>query len=59
MRPDDRGLWMVHYVVPHVPWRFLPDGSQYPVLGPAYPGLDDTTWRDDRSCSRRPSSATS
>ena len=47
MRANERGLWMVHFVVPHVPWRFLPDGSQYPVLGPQYPGLDGTTWGDD------------
>ncbi len=47
MEPDPRGLWMVHNVMPHVPWRFLPDGSQYPVLGPTYPGLNDTTWGSD------------
>ena len=38
------GLWMVHYVIPHVPWRFLPDGSQYVVSGPTMPGLNDQTW---------------
>ncbi len=41
------GLWMVHYVVPHVPWRFLPDGSQYVVRGPTMPGLDDQIWGED------------
>jgi hypothetical protein len=46
MRPggEKPGLWMVHHVVPHVPWRFLPDGRQYPVAGPEYPGLTDQTW---------------
>lgn len=38
------GLWMVHYEIPHVPWRFLPDGSQYVVAGPTIPGLTDQTW---------------
>ncbi len=38
------GLWMVHYVIPHVPWRFLDDGSQYVVDGPTMPGLNDQTW---------------
>ena len=41
------GLWLVHYVIPHVPWRFLPDGSQYVVQGPTMPGLNDQTWGDD------------
>jgi Sulfatase len=35
---------MVHYVIPHVPWRFLPNGSQYVVDGPTMPGLNDQTW---------------
>ena len=49
MRPggDKPGFWMVHYVEPHVPWRFLPDGRQYPVVGPSIPGLDDQDWGDD------------
>lgn len=41
---DRPGLWMVHHVIPHVPWRFLPDGSQYVVEGPTLPGLDDQNW---------------
>jgi hypothetical protein len=45
MKPGSKpGLWMVHYVIPHVPWRFLPDGSQYVVEGPTMPGLNDQTW---------------
>jgi hypothetical protein len=42
------GLWMVHYVIPHVPWRFLPDGSQYVVEGPTMPGLNDQNWGTNR-----------
>jgi hypothetical protein len=50
MKPGGRkpGLWMVHYVIPHVPWRFLPDGSQYVVSGPTMPGLNDQTWGSNR-----------
>ena len=46
MKPSSKpGLWMVHYVMPHVPWRFLPDGRQYVVDGPTIPGLaGDQTW---------------
>lgn len=42
------GLWMVHNVIPHVPWRFLPDGSQYVVEGPTMPGLNDQDWGRNR-----------
>lgn len=42
------GLWLVHYVIPHVPWRFLPDGSQYVVDGPTLPGLNDQVWGTNR-----------
>lgn len=42
------GLWMVHFVMPHVPWRFLPTGHQYPVQGPKIPGLRDQDWRSNQ-----------
>jgi Sulfatase len=42
------GLWMVHFVMPHVPWRFLPSGHQYPVQGPKIPGLRDQDWRGNQ-----------
>jgi hypothetical protein len=43
------GLWMVHYAIPHVPWRFLPGGEQYAVEGPNMPGLEtDQTWGSNR-----------
>jgi hypothetical protein len=49
MQPGRKpGLWMVHYVVPHIPWRFLPDGTQYVVSGSNMPGLDDQTWNRNR-----------
>ena len=44
---EQPGLWTVHHVIPHVPWRFLPDGSQYVVEGPTLPGLDDQIWGRD------------
>lgn len=47
-RPGRRPpLYMVHFEVPHVPWRLLPSGRQYPVPGPNLPGLEDQTWRRD------------
>jgi hypothetical protein len=47
IRPPTNGrppLYMVHFVMPHVPWRFLPSGHQYPVQGPKIPGLRDQDW---------------
>jgi hypothetical protein len=47
-RPGTRPpLYMAHLEVPHVPWRLLPSGRQYPVPGPSLPGLDDQTWTRD------------
>lgn len=47
-RPGRRPpLYMTHFEVPHVPWRMLPSGRQYPVPGPNLPGLKDQTWGDD------------
>jgi hypothetical protein len=37
-------LYVAHFEVPHVPWRLLPSGHQYPVEGPSLPGLTDQTW---------------
>jgi Sulfatase len=49
MKPGRKpGLWFVHYVVPHIPWRFLPDGTQYVVSGGNMPGLTDQTWNRNR-----------
>jgi hypothetical protein len=40
-------LYVGHFEVPHVPWRLLPSGHQYPVEGPSLPGLTDQTWTRD------------
>jgi hypothetical protein len=41
-------LYVGHFEVPHVPWRLLPSGHQYPVEGPSLPGLRDQTWTRNR-----------
>ena len=40
-------LYVAHFEVPHVPWRVLPSGRQYPVPGTTLPGLHDQTWSRD------------
>ena len=40
-------LYVAHFEVPHVPWRILPSGRQYPVPGTTLPGLHDQTWSRD------------
>jgi hypothetical protein len=37
-------LLFVHSTLPHAPWRFLPDGTRYPLHRAAFPGLDDAGW---------------
>ena len=32
-------LVFLHSTLPHMPWRYLPDGRRYPIDGKAYPGL--------------------
>ncbi len=34
----------LHTSLPHVPWRFLPDGRQYAVPAPSIPGLVEGAW---------------
>jgi hypothetical protein len=47
-RPGARPpLEVAHFEVPHVPWRILPSGRQYPVPGTTLPGLHDQTWSED------------
>ncbi len=47
--PNRRALYALHYMVPHLPWRFLPDGHQYwasrdiPGLGAGERWIDDQT----------------
>jgi hypothetical protein len=40
--------YVAHFVVPHVPWRLLPSGRQYPVPGPSLPGSTDRVWSRDQ-----------
>ncbi len=35
--PQRPRFWMHHLVLPHAPWRFLPDGSEYVPLGTSRP----------------------
>jgi hypothetical protein len=37
-------LLFVHSTLPHGPWRYLPDGRQYPIEGKGYPGLASEGW---------------
>jgi len=37
-------LVFVHSTLPHGPWRYLPDGRQYPIAGKEYPGLANEGW---------------
>jgi hypothetical protein len=47
-RPGARTpAYIAHFVVPHVPWRLLPSGRQYPVAGPSLPGSVDRVWTKD------------
>jgi hypothetical protein len=47
--PNHRALYALHYMVPHLPWRFLPDGHQYwaardvPGLGAGERWMDNQT----------------
>jgi len=39
-RPGRPPAYVVHFVLPHVPWRYLPSGARYPEPGPNdIPGL--------------------
>jgi hypothetical protein len=45
---DRRGgrppLLFIHSTLPHGPWRYLPDGRQYPIRNKDYPGVTDGVW---------------
>jgi hypothetical protein len=44
-RPGARPpLLFVHSTLPHAPWRYLPDGRQYPIEGKEFPGLASQGW---------------
>jgi Sulfatase len=38
-------LVFIHSTLPHGPWRYLPDGRQYPIKGREYLGLSPDGWR--------------
>jgi hypothetical protein len=40
-------LNVLHTLLPHVPWEYLPDGQRY-LAGQEIPGLDFEQWSDDR-----------
>ena len=41
-------LYVFHMLLPHVPWRFSPEGDQYITDGSDAPGLNDQIWSKDR-----------
>jgi hypothetical protein len=44
-RQDSRPpLLFIHSTLPHGPWRYLPDGREYPIEGKEYPGLSRDGW---------------
>lgn len=49
IRPSARpALYLMHVLMPHYPWRYLPDGSQYGnSLGIEGLGADGDTWTTD------------
>ena len=39
-------LYVIHMLIPHIPWRFTPSGEQY-ALGEGWaPGMKDEVWTD-------------
>ena len=40
-------LYVMHMLLPHIPWRFTPAGDQYIADGGDAPGLNDQTWTKD------------
>jgi hypothetical protein len=46
-RPRERPpLVFMHSILPHSPWRYLPDGRRYPLPPSDPPGLEAKTWLD-------------
>lgn len=41
------GLWYRHEMLPHLPFRYLPDGRTYPGGGPLSLGADVHTWSSE------------
>jgi hypothetical protein len=52
-RTDERPpLAFVHSTLPHAPWRYLPDGSIYPLRGRTYPRRAGPQWPIDQTWQR-------
>ena len=51
-------LVFLHSTLPHMPWRYLPDGRRYPIAGKEYPGLSSNgswtgpQWQADQGFQR-------
>ncbi len=51
-------LVFLHSTLPHMPWRYLPDGRRYPIDGKEYPGLSSNgswtgpQWQADQGFQR-------
>jgi len=41
-------LYVMHMLMPHVPWRFGPTGDQYYPNGTDAPGLENTRWTTNK-----------
>jgi hypothetical protein len=46
-------LSLLHVVLPHDPYTFLPEGRQYPISGEALPGVRDDVWTQDETLLRQ------
>jgi sulfatase-like protein len=43
------GLWYVHLLLPHSPWHYLPDGTEYQARYPIPSWGPDEVWSRDRA----------
>lgn len=44
LRPGDRQLFFLHLLLPHTPYRYLPDGRPYRLASERVPGLLGERW---------------
>jgi hypothetical protein len=44
---DGPPLFYLHAIIPHHPWRYLPDGRTYPFIVAGSPASVDGGWNDD------------
>jgi len=43
-----RALYFGHFMLPHVPWEYLPSGTRYPVQKGGIPGVRKERWAENR-----------